>query len=193
MRVEYSHYESPLGRLTLVVSPRGLCVLGFGEFWDPRRGSQERTVGPISGRQAMPPRDVELALHAYFAGELTALDALEVDPAGTPFQRKVWSALRRVPPGRTTSYAALAEQVGCRGGARAVGAANAANPVALVIPCHRVIRADGGLGGYGGGAERKEWLLRHEGVRIQVQGAACGLASTSRQAASGSPSQLLNK
>ncbi|TMB38023.1 MAG: MGMT family protein [Deltaproteobacteria bacterium] len=86
--------------------------------------------------------------------------------AGTPFQRKVWKALRTIQPGRTTSYRALAEQIGCPGAFRAVGAANGQNPISLVVPCHRVIAADGTLCGYGGGLWRKEWLLRHEGALL---------------------------
>jgi methylated-DNA-[protein]-cysteine S-methyltransferase len=103
-------------------------------------------------------------LRAYFDGVLDALDSLPVDLAGTPFQRKVWSALRTIPAGTTKSYAALAETVGITGGARPVGTANGRNPVAIVIPCHRVIGADGSLTGYAGGLARKRWLLRHEGA-----------------------------
>jgi methylated-DNA-[protein]-cysteine S-methyltransferase len=101
------------------------------------------------------------ALDAYFAGALDALSGLAVAPAGTPFQQRVWAALREIPAGRTWSYAQLAERVGSV--ARAVGAANGANLVGIVIPCHRVIGADGGLVGYAGGLEAKRWLLRHEG------------------------------
>ena len=104
-------------------------------------------------------------LERYFAGDLGALASVRVDPGGTVFQRRVWSALRQLPPGRTASYGDLARAVGAAGAARAVGAANGSNPVAIVIPCHRVIGADGGLTGYAGGVERKQWLLRHEGSR----------------------------
>ena len=101
----------------------------------------------------------------YFAGDLTAIDALDVDPGGTPFQSRVWSALRSIPAGTTVSYAELASRIGARHAVRAVGAANGANPIPIVIPCHRVIGASGRLVGYGGGLERKAWLLRHEGAR----------------------------
>jgi methylated-DNA-[protein]-cysteine S-methyltransferase len=107
---------------------------------------------------------VARALAAYFSGDLTAIDTLTVAPDGTPFQRRVWAALRTIPPGSTWSYAELAAAVGSV--ARAVGAANGANPVALVVPCHRVIGADGGLVGYGGGLPIKRWLLRHEGALL---------------------------
>lgn len=105
---------------------------------------------------------VTQSLGRYFAGDLTAIDTLPVRTAGTPFQRKVWEALRMVPCGTTVSYAALAAKVGQRSAVRAVGLANGANPVGVVVPCHRVIGADGSLTGYGGGTERKAWLLRHE-------------------------------
>ncbi len=109
-------------------------------------------------------RPVERALKQYFRGQRTSFD-LEVAPVGTAFQRKVWNQLRRIPFGETLSYAQLAKRVGRPGAARAVGAANGANPISVVIPCHRVIGSDGSLTGYGGGMERKRKLLEHEGVR----------------------------
>jgi methylated-DNA-[protein]-cysteine S-methyltransferase len=112
-------------------------------------------------------------LRDYFAGDLQALDAIGVDPAGTPFQQEVWAALRRIPAGTTLSYGELAASVGCKAGARAVGAANGSNPIALIIPCHRVIRGDGSLCGYGGGVWRKAWLLRHEGIDAFAPIALC--------------------
>ncbi len=105
------------------------------------------------------------ALDAYFAGELHAIDALETATNGTEFQRQVWSALRRIPSGRTLSYGALAGKIGRPAAVRAVGLANGANPIAIVVPCHRVIGANASLTGYGGGLERKRWLLNHEGER----------------------------
>ena len=105
-------------------------------------------------------------LSAYFAGDLAAIDAIPVETGGSPFQRQVWSALRRIPVGETLSYGALAARIGRPQAVRAVGAANGANPVSIVVPCHRVIGADASLTGYGGGLERKRWLLCHEGVRL---------------------------
>jgi methylated-DNA-[protein]-cysteine S-methyltransferase len=105
------------------------------------------------------------AVTRYFAGELTALDRLPVDLGGTPFQRRVWARLREVPAGQTTSYRELAARVGNEKACRAVGAANASNPVSVVVPCHRVVRSDGSLCGYAGGVDRKAWLLEHEGGR----------------------------
>ena len=103
-------------------------------------------------------------LSRYFAGDLTSLDQVDVELHGTPFQERVWTALRTVAAGMTTSYAELAGRVGAPSAVRAVGAANGANPVAIVLPCHRIIGSNGSLTGYGGGLERKRWLLNHEGV-----------------------------
>ena len=102
------------------------------------------------------------AIARYFAGELDAIDALPVRTAGTPFQREVWGALRAIPCGATVSYGELAQQIGRPTAVRAVGLANGSNPVGVIVPCHRVIASDGSLSGYGGGIERKRWLLAHE-------------------------------
>ena len=108
------------------------------------------------------PNNLSAALHRYFAGDLTAIDTLPVQTAGTPFQREVWRALREIPAGTTTSYGQLAQRIGHPTAVRAVGLANGANPIGVVVPCHRVIGANGSLTGYGGGLERKRWLLHHE-------------------------------
>jgi methylated-DNA-[protein]-cysteine S-methyltransferase len=101
-------------------------------------------------------------IRRYFAGDLSALDTLPVKTEGTPFQREVWSALRGIPCGEPISYAKLALQIGRPKAVRAVGLANGSNPVGIIVPCHRVIGANGSLTGYGGGLERKRWLLQHE-------------------------------
>jgi methylated-DNA-[protein]-cysteine S-methyltransferase len=103
-------------------------------------------------------------LEAFFAGELDAIDDIPVESAGTVFQRKVWKALRKVPVGKTWTYAQLATRIGHPDAVRAVGAANGLNPISVVVPCHRLIGSDGSLTGYGGGLHRKEWLLKHEGA-----------------------------
>ena len=110
------------------------------------------------------PGPVRRAVEAYFAGDVRALDSLEVKTAGTVFQRAVWAALRAIPAGETRSYAQLAAAVGAPRAVRAAGLANGQNPVAVIVPCHRVIGANGTLTGYAGGLERKRWLLAHEGV-----------------------------
>jgi methylated-DNA-[protein]-cysteine S-methyltransferase len=105
-------------------------------------------------------------LRAYFAGDLSAADTIGVDVEGTEFQHKVWNKLREIPCGSTLSYRDLAAAVGAPKAVRAVGAANGANPTAIVVPCHRVIGANGDLVGYGGGIERKRWLLKHEKAQL---------------------------
>jgi methylated-DNA-[protein]-cysteine S-methyltransferase len=108
--------------------------------------------------------DLRSALNGYFAGELKQLDRIACATAGTEFQRSVWAALRKIPAGRTMSYGALAAKLGRPAAMRAVGAANGANPLSVVVPCHRLIGANGSLIKYGGGLERKRWLLAHEGA-----------------------------
>jgi methylated-DNA-[protein]-cysteine S-methyltransferase len=103
----------------------------------------------------------------YLGGDLDALAPVVVETGGTPFQRSVWTALRDIPPGTTVSYRELARTIGSPAAVRAVGAANGANPISIVIPCHRVIGSDGSLTGYAGGMERKRWLLEHEGWRAR--------------------------
>jgi methylated-DNA-[protein]-cysteine S-methyltransferase len=105
-------------------------------------------------------------IEAYFAGELSALDRIPVLARGTAFQQEVWTALRAIPAGTTLSYGALAKQIGRPAAVRAVGLANGSNPIGVVVPCHRVIGANGTLTGYGGGLNRKSWLLNHEGAKF---------------------------
>lgn len=112
------------------------------------------------------PGGLTAAMLAYFAGQLSAIDGLPVATAGTPFQRTVWQALRAIPCGSAVSYAELAQRIGRPNAVRAVGHANGSNPVGIVVPCHRVIGADGTLTGYGGGLPRKQWLLAHEGYAV---------------------------
>ena len=150
---------TPLGPLCLYFTGAGLSALEFD-------GPEPGTDGPPPPPSLVPMIDaVKMELAAYFAGVATDFAALTLDPHGTPFQLRVWEELRRIPRGETISYRELAARVGNAGAAQAVGQANAANPIPLIIPCHRVISADGSLGGYSSGLDRKRWLLRHEGVR----------------------------
>jgi methylated-DNA-[protein]-cysteine S-methyltransferase len=139
-------------------------------------GSSARSSASADGHpgwslRAGSSRAVRAAIDAYFAGDLGAIDRIPVETGGTPFQREVWAALRRIPAGETMSYGALAARIERRSAVRAVGRANGANPVGIVVPCHRVIGADASLTGYGGGLDRKRWLLRHEGA-THADGAA---------------------
>ncbi len=166
MQLHIDEVESPIGVLLVVAGPRGLCALDFADC----RDRMQRLLAARYAHTGLTPRadpdGHSSRVRAYFDGALDALDGAPVDPGGTPFQQQVWSALRRVRRGSTASYAQLAREIGRPASARAVGAANARNPVALAIPCHRVIGADGSLTGYAGGVERKRWLLAHEGVDI---------------------------
>ncbi len=127
-----------------------------------RRQYGER-VEIADARQRSPAR---LALEAYFAGALQAIDAIAVETGGSDFQKQVWRALRQVPAGSTLSYAGLAARIGRPLAVRATGAANGANPVSIVVPCHRLVGSDGKLVKYGGGLARKRWLLAHEGATV---------------------------
>ena len=122
------------------------------------------------GTVDLKPRDgvsaARRAIEAYFEGDLAAIDGVPVKTAGTGFQREVWAALRTIGTGETTTYGKLAVRIGRPKAVRAVGAANGANPISIIVPCHRVIGANMSLTGYGGGVERKRWLLRHEGAPI---------------------------
>jgi methylated-DNA-[protein]-cysteine S-methyltransferase len=157
-------YRSPIGPIECLFDDATLVALDF-EATSPRTlALLARNLGRLEIDDA--PDRLKLAdtLDRYFAGELRALDRLTVRRYGTKFQQKVWTALRRIPAGETTSYQALATKLLVPEAQRAVGAANGANPISLVVPCHRVIGSDGSLVNYGGGIDRKRWLLRHEGA-----------------------------
>ena len=162
MTLEVAEFHSPIGTIMLAVRDGALAALVFAEGWPDRRARLVKRFGDVDLRGAANPAGVSGRLAAYFAGDLGALDAIPVDPGGTPFQRRVWAALRTIPAGETVSYQTLARRIGAPTAVRAVGAANRTNPVGIVVPCHRVIGADGSLTGYGGGIERKRWLLTHE-------------------------------
>jgi methylated-DNA-[protein]-cysteine S-methyltransferase len=119
----------------------------------------------ISVHDGAAPLAIRKAFDRYFEGDLHAIDEIECATNGTPFQQSVWNALRGIPVGATLSYGALALRIGKPNAVRAVGLANGSNPIALVLPCHRVIGTDGSLTGYGGGLDRKRWLLAHEGAK----------------------------
>jgi methylated-DNA-[protein]-cysteine S-methyltransferase len=153
---------TPIDRLSLVLKEGRLCGLGFGDRWAGLEGFLIRRFGTTEFRAVEGPEEAVRCLAAYFEGDIDALARIEVDPGGSPFQARVWSELRRIPAGETVSYEEVARRIGQPGAARAVASANAANPVAIVVPCHRVIHADGSISGYGGGVQRKRWLLRHE-------------------------------
>ena len=160
-----SHLQAPapIGPVLLATDGVKLVGLDFG-------GPEERLLrllrvrfGPdLDLREAADPLGFASAVRAYFDGRLDALDGIPVDGGGTPFQRQVWAALRTIPAGETRTYGQIAVGLGQPGASRAVGMANGLNPINLVVPCHRVIGSTGALAGYGGGLDRKRWLLAHE-------------------------------
>lgn len=160
---------TPVGEALLVVDADGAVrALDFADYEARMRRLLRRHCGAdpvlVEGRASEP---VRRAVEAYFAGDVRALGGLTVRTAGTAFQRAVWAALRAIPAGETRSYGQLAAAVGSPKAVRAAGLANGQNPVAVIVPCHRVIGANGTLTGYAGGLERKRWLLAHEGASIR--------------------------
>jgi methylated-DNA-[protein]-cysteine S-methyltransferase len=157
--MKYTLYDSPIGSLLLAGDSAGLKLVNFqaGTHPQPIHSSWTRDPAHFSEPIAQ--------LNAYFAGSLRDFD-LALSPSGTTFQLTVWSELRTIPFGTTISYGDLAERIGRPKAVRAVGTANGANPIPLIIPCHRVIGSNGKLTGYGGGLEIKEKLLAHEGARL---------------------------
>ncbi len=157
--------KTPTGTMLILVDEDGyLRSVDWEDHQDRMERLLARHYGDTLVRQPGRTPTVRTAIEAYFSGELEALDALSVRTNGTPFQREVWAGLRTIPVGETLSYSALAQRIGRPSAVRAVGLANGSNPIGVVVPCHRVIGADGTLTGYGGGMERKRWLLQHEGA-----------------------------
>ncbi len=162
---------TPIGDMLVVVDRDG--NLRGADFFDHeermrtllrQQYAREGTVAIVEGSA---PKAIRTAIEAYFDGDLTAIDKLPVKTGGTPFQRDVWRLLRLIPAGKTTTYGKLAARLGVPNAARAVGMANGANPIGVVVPCHRVIGSDASLTGYGGGLPRKQWLLTHEGAAFR--------------------------
>lgn len=162
--LEVTTMESPVGPLVVGARSGRVCMVAFASDAAAVLERLERHVGPQEQTEHDDPGGAVSALRRYFDGDLTAIDELEVDPIGTDFQQSVWAALRSVPVGETTSYGEIAAAIHSPGAVRAVGSANGANPIVVIVPCHRVVRSDGSLGGYGGGLDRKRWLLAHEHV-----------------------------
>jgi methylated-DNA-[protein]-cysteine S-methyltransferase len=157
--------DTPIGEMVVITDHDGhLRAVDWTDHEERMLRLLRRHYGP-DGFKLEPgatPRGTADAIKRYFTGDLAALDALSVATAGTPFQRGVWRALREIPCGQTITYASLAQRIGNPRAVRAVGLANGANPIGVIVPCHRVIGANGSLTGYGGGIERKRWLLNHE-------------------------------
>ncbi len=156
---------TPLGEALALTDAEGrLRAFDWSDYAHRQQQLMRRHYGAGDPVEAPAPAPLRAALEAYFDGRLGALAELPWATGGTAFQRRVWQALTAIPPGETLSYGALAARLGVPKASRAVGLANGSNPVGLVVPCHRVIGANGRLTGYGGGLHRKRWLLRHEGA-----------------------------
>ncbi len=161
---------TPIGNLVLLFDEKGYLRAADWSDYDER---MHRLLARHYGKNRVtlipspPSYALASVIAAYFDGDLRAIDCLPTATEGTSFQKRVWDALREIPAGQTLSYSELAKQIGQPKAVRAVGLANGANPIGIVVPCHRVIGADGSLTGYGGGLERKRWLLQHEKQPIQ--------------------------
>ena len=156
---------TPVGEVLLVTDADGAVrALDFADYEARMMRLLGRHSPGFTLGEGRAPDIVRLAVEAYFAGDVRALDRITVKTGGTEFQRTVWAALRAIPPGETRSYGQLAAAIGSPRAVRAAGLANGQNPVAVIVPCHRVIGANGNLTGYAGGLERKRWLLAHEGA-----------------------------
>ena len=155
----HSQFESPLGALVVTSDGDALTSVRFAEH----AHMAPLSAGSRQDAHAAPLAEAARQLAAYFARELHSF-ALPLAPRGSEFQRKVWAALAEIPFGATSSYGALARRLGAPNHSRAVGHANARNPLSILVPCHRVVGASGALTGYAGGVWRKRWLLEHEGV-----------------------------
>ncbi len=153
---------APLDAFAVLLRSGVLVRLDFGAIKPEAVTARFGAVARVEEGEA--PARIAEALQAWLEGDFRPAHELEADLGGTPFQRRVWAALREIPPGETRSYLQIAERIGAPKAVRAVGAANGRNPVSLVVPCHRVIGADGSLTGYGGGLPRKLWMLEHEGA-----------------------------
>jgi methylated-DNA-[protein]-cysteine S-methyltransferase len=160
MNLEIEKIPSPIGPILLVFEGQTLRALNFSD----REENIHRLLRLHYGAVTLTPgtTSIRRQIDAYFEGDLEALKRVCVRTGGSEFQRKVWNALTTIEPGETKSYGEIAVAIGHPKAVRAVGAANGANPVSLVVPCHRVIGGDGSLTGYGGGLDRKKWLLAHE-------------------------------
>ena len=163
MHLRLDQYLSSLSTLLLVTDDDGaLRALDFADQLARMRRLLHDHYGEFVLHRGKSPRSMIYALDGYFEGDIGVLDAVPIATGGTSFQREVWMAVRAIPPGTTSSYGEIAARIGRPSASRAVGAANGANPIPIIVPCHRVIGSNGALTGYGGGLPRKRWLLEHE-------------------------------
>ena len=156
--------DTPIGEMTAVFSGNALCYLDFSDCPDRLAGILKKRFPMREMKSKTNPGCIRDKVSAYFKGDVNAFEGVKLDTGGTVFQQSVWRALMKIPHGRTISYSELAENVNNPKAVRAVGSANGQNPIAIIIPCHRVIASTGALAGYAGGIERKQKLLELEGA-----------------------------
>jgi len=162
MRLAVERVKTPIGAALITHDGKRLCNLEFEDREDRRQEELEHHFPNATFEKLRAPSKFADALARYFKGEVRAIDKLPVAQLGTEFQRRAWEELRRIPPGQTRGYGEQAAILGKPSAARAVGRANGLNPMSIVVPCHRLIGANGSLVHYGGGLERKQWLIDHE-------------------------------
>jgi methylated-DNA-[protein]-cysteine S-methyltransferase len=164
MLLHYDEYQSPLGRVLFASDGEAVYSLDFSGYETRMQTLLTRRFGAFEFRRGSDPLNLGKLLRDYFSGDLRAFDSTRVHTGGTAFQELVWKTLRTIPAGATWTYGHLANALARPTAARAVGHANSLNPVAIIVPCHRVIGASSSLTGYAGGLDRKQWLLHHEGA-----------------------------
>jgi len=172
MLLYYDEFASPIGRILFASDEKAVCALDFEDYRERMNRLLSRRFERLVFRRDSDPHNLKARLEQYFDGDVRALDQVAVNASGSPFRQQVWEALRRIPAGETWSYGQLAAHIGHPQAARAVGHANSLNPVAIIVPCHRVIGASSALTGYAGGLERKRWLLEHERAAVARNGSA---------------------
>ena len=166
MEFQIDKIDSEIGTMVIVSDGKCLCALDFADYKPRMLTLLHKRFGTLTFVKKANPQGFSERIRAYLAGEYRDVEHIPVATGGTPFQQSVWAALRSISPSTTISYSELAQKLGNPQSSRAVGMANSLNPIAIVLPCHRVIGANASLTGYAGGIDRKRWLLQHEGVAL---------------------------
>lgn len=166
MKLFIDKIDSAIGQILLISDGESLCALDYVGYENRMMMLLRRRFPNFQLRDTVNPQGFSSQIRAYLAGDLGCINSIPVSLGGTSFQQQVWSALRTIPPGTVSTYGELAAKLGKPAASRAVGMTNALNPIAIVVPCHRLVAVNGALTGYAGGLKRKQWLLRHEGVPL---------------------------
>ena len=178
MLLHYDEFTSPIGRILFASDGEAICALDFEDYRERMKRLLGRRFSRLVFQRHSDPQNLKDRLQAYFDGDVLATEVVRVNTAGSAFQEEVWKTLRTIPAAETWTYGQLANRIGRPQAARAVGHANSLNPVAIIVPCHRVIGASSALTGYAGGLERKRWLLDHERAAVGRRGSASELNET---------------